>query len=264
MRHIGEIKMQVGKQRRLSKIFAADRRCLIVAMDHAAYMVDTVRGLEEPEKIFKSIKSAGADALMTTLGTIRKSAQALQPFPLIMSVESFPEYIHEAVEQALCLNVEMLKCMVYPWSEKAPDSLHHFERLATVADRWSLPIMAEVFPGGYQAGPEWQTVNRLAACARMAAEAGADVIKTFFLDEVESYKDVIRNSPVPIVVLGGEKSDNPMLLLEKICRAMDAGASGVAIGRNIWGHPDPGAMVAAICGIIHQGSSVDHALKILV
>jgi fructose-bisphosphate aldolase/2-amino-3,7-dideoxy-D-threo-hept-6-ulosonate synthase len=63
--------------------------------------------------------------------------------------------------------------------------------------------------------------------------------------------------------LGGEKSDDPRPLLEKIARSMDAGASGVAIGRNIWGHPRPDAITAAVAEIVHKGASIEAALKVL-
>jgi DhnA family fructose-bisphosphate aldolase class Ia len=256
--------MHEGKLRRLQRIFSSDKRTFIVAMDHAAYMPDVVLGLEHPQEIIGTVLEAGANAIMTTLGTVRSCQAALGCFPLIMSVESAPQYIEEVVEQAICYGVDMIKCMVYPFSQADPDSLLHFERLATVADRWSLPIMAEIFPGGFQAGPEWKTIDKLSAAARVTAEAGADVIKTFFIEEKgQCYQKVIENCPVPLVVLGGEKSDDPRPLLEKITRCLETGAAGVAIGRNIWGHSKPAAITAAVVGIIHQNCSVEKALKLL-
>lgn len=255
--------MHEGKQRRLDRIFAADGRTLIVAMDHAAYMPDVVLGLEHPGDIITKISDAGADAVMTTLGTIRKCAADIGSFPLIQSVEVFPNIIEDVVLESLRLNVDLIKCMVYPWSDQDADNLLKFQRLALAADKWCLPIMAEVFPGGFQAGSEWRSVNRLAAAARVTAEAGADVIKTFFVEDTGDYRKVTDNCPVPLVVLGGEKSDDPRPLLEKISRSMEAGASGVAIGRNIWRHPKPAAITAAIAAIVHGGSDVDGALKYL-
>ena len=140
----------------------------------------------------------------------------------------------------------------------------NFQKLATFADKWNLPVMAEVFPGGFQGGAEWKTIDKLSAAVRVAAENGADVIKTFFIEEKahpKGYRAVIENAQVPIVVLGGEKSPDPKLLLEKISKCMDSGASGVVIGRNIWGNSRPDAITAAVKEIIHDGSSVEKALK---
>jgi DhnA family fructose-bisphosphate aldolase class Ia len=256
--------MNEGKLRRMQRIFSSDKRTFIVAMDHAAYMPDVVLGLEHPEQIIGTVLGAGANAIMTTLGTVRACHASIGAYPLIMSVESVPQCIEEVVDQAICYGVDMIKCMVYPFSQTEPDSLLHFERLATIADKWGLPIMAEVFTGGMQVGPEWKTIDKLSAAARVTVEAGADVIKTFFIDEKgQSYQKVIENCPVPLVVLGGEKSDNPRPLLEKISRSLETGAAGVAIGRNIWGNPKPAAITKAVVGIIHQDYSVDKALQLL-
>jgi DhnA family fructose-bisphosphate aldolase class Ia len=256
--------MYEGKLRRLQRVFSNDKRTFIVAMDHAAYMPDVVLGLERPEKVIGTVLKAGANAIMTTLGTLRSCQSAIGAYPLILSVESAPHCVEEVVEQAVCYDVDMIKCMVYPFSQTEPDSLLHFQRLATVADRWGLPIMAEVFPGGMQAGPEWKTIDKLSAAARVTAEAGADVIKTFYIEaKDQDYQKVIENCPVPLVVLGGEKSDDARPLFEKILRSLEKGAAGVAIGRNIWGHSKPAAITTALVGIIHQNYSVDDAINLL-
>jgi DhnA family fructose-bisphosphate aldolase class Ia len=254
--------MHEGKLRRLQRIFGNDKKTLIVAMDHAAYMPDVVLGLEHPQEIIKSVLCAGANAVMTTLGTVRSCQEAIGPYPLILSLESSPQNMEEVVEQAICYGADMIKCMVYPFCSTDPDSLIHFERMATLADRWGLPVMAEIFPGGFQAGPEWKTIDKLSASVRVTAEAGADVIKTYFIEEKDqSYRKVIENCPVPLIVLGGEKSNDPRPLLEKISRSLETGAAGVAIGRNIWGNPNPAAITAAVAGLIHQNYSIEKILE---
>lgn len=255
--------MGIGKTRRLRRVFAADGRTLIVALDHAAYMPRIVTGLERPATLVADVFAAGADAVMTTLGTIRMLDSTTLACPLIMSVDAGLSSPAAIVEQALRLGIDMLKSMVYLWSEQESASLRNLQALAIAADAWGMPLMAEVFPGGYGAGAEWLTVDRLAAASRVAAEAGADVIKTFFASEAEAYAQVINYSPVPLVVLGGEKSDDPRPLLETTARALEAGAAGVAIGRNIWKHPDPARMTTAIAALVHGGATVEKAISML-
>ncbi len=255
--------MHEGKERRLARVFGADGKILVVAMDHAAYMPDAVIGLENPGSIIARTMPAGADALLTTLGTLRKASREIGTGAVIMSVESYPQNLEEVIIQALRYDVDMIKVMVYPFAEADPNNVWNFQKLATLADKWNLPIMAEVFPGGYPAKPQDLTINRLSAALRVAAEAGADVIKTFFIEEEghpKGYRAVVENAQIPVIVLGGEKSDDPRPLLEKVKRGMDSGAVGVAIGRNIWGHPQPEAITAAVAEIIHKGSSVEAAL----
>jgi DhnA family fructose-bisphosphate aldolase class Ia len=252
--------MHEGKVRRLQRIFSKDNRTFIVAMDHAAYMPDVVLGLEHPQTIISSVFAAGANALMTTLGTARVCQAAIGPSPLIMSLDPAPLCMEAVVEQALAYGADMIKCMVYPFCDSDMDSLLHLERLTTLADKWNLPVMAEIFPGGFQAGPEWKTINKLSAAVRVTAEAGADVIKTYYLEEKDqSYQKVVENCPVPIIVLGGEKSNDPRPLFEKISKSMESGVAGVAIGRNIWGYANPAAITAAVVGIIHNNDSVEKA-----
>ena len=258
--------MHEGKKRRLERVFGSDGKILVVAMDHAAYMPDAVIGLENPGSIIAKTMPAGADALLTTLGTLRKASHEIGTSAVIMSVESYPQNLEEVIIQALRYDVDMIKVMVYPFAETDPNNVWNFQKLATLADKWNLPIMAEVFPGGYPAKKEDLTINRLSAALRIAAEAGADVIKTFFIEEEghsKGYLAVIENAQIPVVVLGGEKSDDPRPLLEKVKRGMDSGAVGVAIGRNIWGHPRPEAITAAVAAVVHRDATIDAAVKML-
>jgi len=255
--------MEFGKQRRMQRIFNTDGRTLVVAMDHAAYMPDVVLGLQDPGRYIQEIHAAGADAVMTTLGTIRRIQSKIIDFPVILSLESGYTNIGDFVEQGLRMGVDMVKCMVYPFSAEDPSSLNNFARLANAADAWGMPVMAEVFPGGMNGGKEWNTVEKLSSCIRVTAEAGADVIKTFYLDNTGDFHNVIENSLVPLVVLGGVKSDDPLPLLERIALCLEKGASGVAIGRNIWAHKAPAAMTRAIAAVVHEGSSVGEAVKYL-
>ncbi len=153
--------MHEGKKRRLERVFGADGKILVVAMDHAAYMPDAVIGLENPGSIIAKTMPAGADALLTTLGTLRKAGREIGTSAVIMSVESYPQNLEEVIIQALRYDVDMIKVMVYPFAETDPNNVWNFQKLATLADKWNLPIMAEVFPGGYPAKKEDLTINRL-------------------------------------------------------------------------------------------------------
>ncbi len=117
--------------------------------------------------------------------------------------------------------------------------------------------MAEVIPGGFRAGTAARTPEKIAAGARVAMEAGADVVKTFYTGDPESFRTVTRNCPIPILALGGERAANDRELLQNVRDALDAGAVGVAIGRNIWGHAQPEQITRALAAVIHANASVD-------
>jgi len=97
----------------------------------------------------------------------------------------------------------------------------------------------------------------------MAAENGADIVKTFYTGECESFRKVIRSCYVPLLVLGGPKTYGDREFLESIRGAMDAGAAGVVIGRNVWQAASPTGMTQALVALVHHDVSVDDALHIL-
>ena len=96
--------------------------------------------------------------------------------------------------------------------------------------------------------------------ARKAAELGADVVKTAYTGDPESFKAVIASTFIPVVILGGEKSDDRSVL-QSVRDSLEAGGSGVAFGRNVWKHPNPSGMVRALVDSIHKNMGVEDALK---
>ena len=252
-----------SRTRRLSRLFAADGRCLVVALDHAGFMDKPLRGLEAPGRVIAEAVGAGADAFLLTLGSAERHAPELGRAGLWLSVDAAPQLADRMAEEALRLGADGVKCLVYPGWDARPDSLADFRALALACRAWNLPVMAEVIPGGFLAGPEQRTPAAIAAGARVAFEAGADVIKTIYTGTPESFATVREYCPAPIIVLGGERASDARALLQSVRDALDAGAAGVAIGRNIWQHPQPGKVTAALAALIHAGASVMSAVNTL-
>ena len=241
-----------SKTRRLARLFAPDGKCLVVAMDHAGFMDKPQHGLEQPEQVIRGVVPAGADAFLLTLGSVQRYADVIGRAGVWLSIDTQPPLLERIVETALQIGVDGIKCMVYPWCAEVPDSLTNFAALAADCQKWGMPLMAEVIPGGFSAGPEARAPEKLSAGARVAMEAGADVIKTFYTGEVESFHLITQNCAVPIIVLGGERVANEQDLVLNVRNALDAGAAGVAIGRNIWGHPHPEQMTNLLATEIHS------------
>jgi DhnA family fructose-bisphosphate aldolase class Ia len=167
------------------------------------------------------------------------------------------------VESALRLGADALKVIATPFTGNR-ENLANCERLGLECAAWGMPYLVETIPGTFAAGPEMRTVEKIAAGARIGAEMGADFIKTFYTGSPDSFQTVLQNATVPVIVLGGERANNAREVLTQIHEAMQAGASGVAVGRNIWGHEYPAKMTAAIAAIVHGGASVDEAMRELM
>jgi class I fructose-bisphosphate aldolase len=92
---------------------------------------------------------------------------------------------------------------------------------------------------------------------------GADIVKVSYTGSVDTFKEVVSGCSIPVVIAGGPKMDSDREILEMVKGSIEAGGTGVSIGRNVFQHKDPTRMVKAISSIVHDGSSVEDALRIL-
>ncbi|MGD9375524.1 MAG: deoxyribose-phosphate aldolase [Anaerolineae bacterium] len=254
--------------RRLGRIFHPSGRALIVAMDHGL-LDGPCRGLEDPAKTLAKIVAGGADAVLTSYGIARRFARELAPLGLILRVDGgstslgsadAPPSLLYRVEDALRLGADAIAMNGFPGGSHEAASLANIARAVGLAHPWGLPVMAEMVPGGFDSAAEWRTVDNIALAVRVAAEMGADLVKTPY---AAAFEQVIDPCYVPVVILGGAKRGNERDMLVDIKAAVDAGATGVAIGRNIFQADDPAAMTAAVAAVLHQGASVDQAMSLL-
>ncbi len=254
--------------RRMKRIFAPDGRALIVAMDHGL-MDGPCRGLEDPGKTIEKIVAGGANAILTSYGLARRYAAELAGIGLIMRADGGstslgksggPGRLFFSVEEALRLGADALAVSAFPGAENEAETLQNLAEVTGEAHVWGLAVLGEMVPGGFDSPPEKRNSQTVALSARVGAELGADMIKTPY---VPGFEAVTSTSYVPVVILGGAKRGKERDMLADIKTAVDVGASGVAIGRNIWQSENPAAMTAAVAAILHHGATVDEALQIL-
>lgn len=253
--------------RRLRRIFRADGRAVIVAFDHG--LIDgPIPGLERPAETLGKIVAGGADAILTSYGVSTRFPEELAPAGLIVRLDGGgtklasvgPSAQFYTVEDALRIGADAVVVSAFPGTPQERDTLRTLARVIADAHLWGLPVLAELQPGGFDAGPAFFTVENIALSARVAAELGADWVKVPYAADFER---VTRACYVPVVMLGGARQDNPRLMLENIDAALKAGAAGVAIGRNVFQADDPQRMAAAIAALVHDGTPVDGALALL-
>ena len=257
------------KTHRWNHIFREDGKVLIVAMDHPGAF-GMMEGAEKPGEVIRKIRAGGADAILTTYGVVRQFIGELGDLGIILRVdggttalaeERGPTQLLYSVTDALRLGVDAVCCMGMPGSVYEAETLPFLAELVAQCEEWSVPVMAEALPGGFENPAEMWTPENIGNACRIGAEYGADFIKTAYTGDVESFRSIVDQVYVPIVVLGGRKSKDPRDLLNGIKEAMQAGGSGVAVGRNVWRHPEPDKMTAAIAAIVHDGATVDAALE---
>lgn len=234
---------------RLERLTAEDGRTLIVALDHAAFVEHAEPGLAQPGPTVAAAVRAGADGFLMPVGTARRTHQERGRSALVLSVNVGDP---RAVDSALRLDAACLKVIVFPGAPGVGDVRPEVAALAARCHRWDLPLMVETIPGGWDAGPEDRTVERLAVTARMVAEAGADLVKTFAPGSPAEMRELARYAGVPVLVLGGGHSERREEMLAAMAGLLDAGAAGLVIGRNVWADRDPAAATTAFAGVVHR------------
>ena len=242
-----------GKDLRLRRIFAGDGRALILAMDHAAPM-GPVEGLERPERMIRRCVLAGIDAVLTTYGTAIRYGEAFDGRGLVLRLIDGQGL---GVAEALRAGADAVMSM-YFLGEGQSDSVAHTGELARGCAEWQLPLAVEVLPR-IDAAQAAEAPWLVAKGSRGAFEMGADMIKTLYTGDPDSFARVVEGAQIPVVVLGGQRSGSDGELLRTVRAALDAGASGVAIGRNIWQHERPEQMVASLARLIHEDATVEQA-----
>jgi DhnA family fructose-bisphosphate aldolase class Ia len=237
----------LSKALRWRRLFGADGRLLLVAMDHAGFL-GPAGGLDLPT--MAAVVAAGVDAVMTTYGTARRAAAqpgVLGQAALVLSLDIHATEPAEQVENALRLGADSVKVLASSGDRAQWNAL---QRYALVCERWGLPFQAEVIPGGFDQ-PEKHTPQNIASVCRQAAEMGADYVKTLYTGDPESMRRVVEGATVPVVILGGDRASDDETLLRQVGDALGAGVAGVAFGRNIWSHADPAAITTRLVKVVH-------------
>ena len=254
---------------RMNHIFRPDGRTFILAMDHGSNF-NVLPALKNPGRIIRECALAGTDAFLATPGLAEKFASEFLGRGIIMRIdggvsflvrESTPLQTVIEPEDALVSGADAIVTMSFPGSKFEGENLAAAAKNIRKAHRFGLPVMVEALPRGFEGGEDSRTPQNIIFACRQAAEFGADIIKTEYTGSVETMKELAESVYAPVVILGGAKKIPERDLLQEVRDALDAGAAGVAMGRNIWGRENPARFTAAVVNLIHGDCSVDAALK---
>lgn len=246
--------------KRLNRIFKPDGRTVIIAIDHGMGM-NVNPALDRTGEILKAIVAGGADAVLVSYGIAVKYADVLQDIGMIVRCDGGYSAIPSAagghprllysVEDALKVGADAVVCNGFPGTPDEQDCMMNVATLAAQGKVWGVPLMAEMLPGGF--GNEVpKTVENVRLAARTGCEYGAGIIKTTYAGTPDEFRQVINASYQPVVVLGGEATSELPALFDCIEKAVGVGAAGVAIGRNVWKHPNPEAVTRALVDLVHN------------
>ena len=166
------------------------------------------------------------------------------------------------VEDAIKLGADAVSLHVNLGDETERDMLAHLGETTSRAAEWGMPVLAMIYARGPKVKNEYDP-DLIAHCARVGTELGADVVKVPYTGDIASFSHVTDACCIPVVIAGGPKMDNDRDLLQMAHDSIQAGGSGLSIGRNIFQHRQPARIVQALHGIVHLDWEVDQALDLL-
>jgi putative autoinducer-2 (AI-2) aldolase len=257
--------MDWGMANRFSKIIRPKNgRCVMLAVDHGYFLGPTEK-LEVPQKTIQPLLPH-IDSIMLTRGVLRTSLPPISDVPIVLRVSGATsiigndlsnESITTSFEDAIRLNVSCLALSIFVGSKYEHQTLANLATLVDNGERYGIPILAVTAVGKEMV----RDARYLGLACRIAGELGAHVVKTYYC---ENFEKVIEGCPVPVIIAGGKKLAKEKDVLELTFNAINDGASGVDMGRNIWQSDHPVAMIKAVRSIVHQGFTIQEASDLLV
>jgi predicted phospho-2-dehydro-3-deoxyheptonate aldolase len=256
-----------GKKRRLTRIFKEDERTVIVPMDHGV-TIGPCQGIQNMQKIINQLLKGNVDAVLVHKGIAKRVEVGNAGLIVMLSGASNlnPNQNNKvqvcSVQEAVRLGADGVSVHVNVGAQDEDKMLTNLGKVADECDIYGMPLLAMMYPRGPKINNE-HAFEVVAHAARLGAELGADIIKTNYTGNVESFKAVVECCPVPVVIAGGPKAKTAADILELTAEAIAAGSAGLSIGRNVIQHENPTVMVKALSAIVHGGASIEEAQKIL-
>ena len=205
------------------------------------------------------------DALMLTRGIVRNCIDPATNVPMVLRASGgnsitkedlSDEEVTLSLREALRMNVSAVALSIYLGSDHEHQTLMGLAQLINEAEEYGIPVLAVTAVGKEL---EKRDARFLSLSCRIAAEMGARIVKTYYC---EDFGKVVQSCPVPLVIAGGPKMKSEYDVLEIAYKALEAGAQGVDMGRNIWQSRWPVAMVSAVRAIVHGKASVKKAIDL--
>jgi fructose-bisphosphate aldolase/2-amino-3,7-dideoxy-D-threo-hept-6-ulosonate synthase len=262
---------EIGKSVRMERIVDRESgRTVIVPMDHGVTM-GPIKGLIDMTRTVDQVAEGGANAVLGHRGLPKfghrhhgkdvglilhlSASTMLAPDPnnkvLVMTVE-----------EAIRFGADAVSVHINIGAENEADMLAKLGQVSKECMYWGMPLLAMMYPRGAKVKNEYDP-EAVKLAARVGAELGADLVKTNYTGDVDSFREVVEGCLAPVVIAGGPTKGHEREFLETVSGAIEGGAAGTSIGRNVFQARDPTKMVRAVAAIVHRGHSVDEAMRLL-
>jgi putative autoinducer-2 (AI-2) aldolase len=255
--------MSWGLENRLARIIRPrDGRTVMLAVDHG-YFLGPTTGLECPGASVVPL-APYADTLMLTRGMLRTCIPSSVDTPIVLRVSGSNsvldddlsnETIITDIEDVIRLNAAGMALSIFVGSPHQHQTIANLAKLIDAGERYGIPVIAVTAVGKDMV----RDARYLALASRIAAEMGAHIVKTYYVED--DFERITGTCPVPVVMAGGKKLPEREAL-QMTFDAISRGASGVDMGRNIFQSDSPIGMIKAVRAVVHGNASVDDAFAV--
>lgn len=261
--------MNLGKSIRIERIIdRRSKRTIIIPMDHG-FSMGTIKGLENLAEMIDKVAMGGANAILEHSGMVGAGHRKYgKDIGLIIHLSGATNLAPDpnrkvlvcSVERALKMGADAVSIHINIGADEEPEMLQDAHSIVESAREWGLPLLAMMYPRGKKISDENdpEVVN---IAVRVGAELGADIVKTNYTGDIDSFKYIVRSVHIPVIIAGGPKMDTAIDLLNLTYDSIQAGGAGVAFGRNVFQSEDPRKLVSALSKIIHENFTIEEILK---
>lgn len=237
-------------------------------MDHGL-TVGPIEGLEDMRSTVDTVALGGANAVLLHKGIIRAGYRGYgKDIGLIMHLSGSTtlgpdpndKVLIADVIEAIKFGADAVSLHINVGSNTEPQQLGILGKVAKTCQEWGMPLLAMMYPRGEKIPNEYD-VDAVKHAARIGAELGVDIVKTNYTGSEETFREVVKGCPVPVVMAGGPKTQTDAEFCQMVYDSIHAGGVGAATGRNVFQHRNPSNMLRVLCGIVHEGLDVQSALK---
>ncbi len=236
----------------------------MVPMDHGITL-GAVDGLVDIESTVDAVTRGGADSVLTQKGIAPRVHPNKNGKGYVVHLNASTtigphnndKRLTGSVKEAVRAGADAVSFHINVGSDYERDQLEALSRITDTADEYGMPVLAMAYARG--PGVDEHDAESLGHAVRLAEEVGADLVKTAYSGDAESFERVTESTAKPVIIAGGEP-EGDRATLRNVRGAMDAGASGVSMGRTMFQHGDPEALSNAVALVVHEGYSADEAL----
>jgi fructose-bisphosphate aldolase/2-amino-3,7-dideoxy-D-threo-hept-6-ulosonate synthase len=261
--------LNVGKRIRIERIFnRKTKKTVIITMDHGLTL-GTIKGLENIAETVNKVALGGANAVLMHSGMVEAGhRQSGKDVGLIIHLSGATNLSSDpdrkvlvcSTERALKMGADAVSIHINIGANQEPEMLQDAHKVVEDSRKWGIPLITMMYPRGDKIKNE-NDPDAVNIAVRVGAELGADIVKTNYTGDIDSFKYIVKSVPVPVIIAGGPKMDKIVDILQVVYDSIQAGGSGVAFGRNVFQAKEPTKFVGALTKIVHENYTLEEVLN---